>query len=197
MRTLRNDNGRLDRARSDVAPRLFHPGRQAMRSLAIAAVVSLTPASAFAKSGARIGLDVENGFPIDGALSLGVGFGLKVGYSIGFGLGRAIPELGCAYYPAQTVVAPKAGGALFLGKGVEGGVYMHGIVPFAPTFTVGATGFDAGAALDFTFLPRVDFGFHFGGQWIGDTDETIDSPDEELVLGGHLGVRLGKASDED
>ena len=156
----------------------------------------LLPNAASAGSGFRLGLDVENGFAIDGALPLGVGVGLDIGYVLGFPIGRIIPELGFAYYPSNSVSAPKIGGAIFLGKGIEGGAYMHGIVPFAPTFSVGATGFDAGIALDFTFVPRTDFGLHFGGQWIGDTDETIDSPDEELVLGGHVGFRFGKGGED-
>jgi hypothetical protein len=166
------------------------------RLVVAAMLLGLPTTGAWAGSGPRIGLDVENGFPIDGALSLGIGFGLEFGYSIGFGVGRAIPEIGFAFYPSQTVAAPKIGGAIFLGKGVEGGAYMHGVVPFAPTFSLGATGFDAGLALDFTFVPRVDFGLHFGGQWIGDTDETIDSPDEELVFGAHVGVRFGSKKED-
>ncbi|MBA2321773.1 MAG: hypothetical protein H0V89_11540 [Deltaproteobacteria bacterium] len=153
-------------------------------------VLLALPAAALGKSGVRIGLDLENGFPIDGALPLGLGVGFDLGYSIGFAVGRLIPEVGFAYYPTHSVAAPKFGGALFLGRGVEGGVYLHGVTPFAPTFSLGALGFDAGIALDFTFLPRTDFGLHLGGQWIGDTDEAIESPDEALVFGGHVGFRI-------
>jgi hypothetical protein len=162
----------------------------ALKQLSVVVALALVPSLAFADSGVRVGIDLENGFPTDGALPLGPGFNIDLGYKLGFGIGRLIPEVSVGYAPRNRVVATRAGGAIFLGKMIEGGAYMHAVLPFAPTFSSGAVGFDAGLALDVTAVPHLDFGLHFGGQFIGDTDETVQSPDQEYVLGVHAGFTL-------
>ncbi len=168
------------------SPSLEVPVRRAAFLLAALAL----PGSALAESGVRFGADVEYGFPLDAAVPPGIGVGLKIGYSIGFTIGRLIPEIGVTYYTNGEMTAPKVGGALFLGKGLEIGVYSHLVVPFAPTVSQGAFGFDAGVALDVRAIPKVDFGVHFGGQFIGETDESIPSPDEALIVGAHIGFTI-------
>ena len=161
-----------------------------MRRAAFLLASLALPTSALAGSGVRFGADLEYGFPLDGAVPPGVGVGLELGYSIGFTIGRLIPEVGVTYYTNGEMTAPKLGGAIFLGKGLEVGAYTHLVVPFAPTLSQGAFGFDAGLALDVRAVPKVDFGIHFGGQFIGETDESIPSPDEALIVGAHVGFTL-------
>lgn len=161
-----------------------------MRRAAFLLAALALPGSALAGGGVRFGADLEYGLPLDGAIPPGPGVGLEIGYAIGFGIGRLIPEAGVTYYVNGQMTAPKVGGALFLGKGLEIGVYTHLVVPFAPTLSKGAFGFDAGAALDITVVPKVDFGVHFGGQFIGETDESIASPDEALIAGAHVGFTI-------
>lgn len=158
--------------------------------IVVSTLLALAPGVARANSGPRIGANVEYGFGLDGAMASGLGVGVDLGYSIGFAIVRLIPEAEFTYYTAGQLAAPKVGGAVFVGKGLEIGAYMHLVVPFAPTLSKGAIGFDSGLALDVTAIPKVDLGVHFGGQWIGDTDEAIESPDEALIGGVHAGVRF-------
>jgi hypothetical protein len=144
------------------------------------------PFCAEAKSGVRVGLDLGYGLPLDAAPALGPVVGLDVGYAIGFGFGRLIPEIGFQYAPVSQSMAPIAGGAIFVGKFVEAGAFMHVVYPIPNgVYDSTALGFDAGVALDVTALPKVDVGLHLAGQWIG---ETVAGPDEAAVVGGHVGL---------
>ena len=150
------------------------------------ALALAVPWRAEAKSGLRVGLDLGYGLPLDAAPPLGPVVGLDLGYAIGFGFGRLIPELGFQVAPVSQSMAPMAGGAIFVGKFVEAGAFMHLVYPIPNgVYETNALGFDAGVALDVTALPKVDVGLHLAGQWIG---ETVAGPDEAAVVGGHVGL---------
>ncbi len=89
----------------------------------------------------------------------GLGITGRVGYGLDVGVLEVVPELEVSKFSDAWI--PKLGGRVMIGKGVEPGLFGHVLLPMWRQAEP-LRGFDAGATLDFTAAPMVDFGLHGG-----------------------------------
>ena len=111
----------------------------------------------------------------------GIGITGRVGYGIDVGVFKVVPELEISRF--SDVWIPKLGGRLMVGAGIEPGIYGHLLLPMWRQIDP-VRGWDAGATLDFTAAPMLDFGLH-GGALVIDAPK---APQITPVFGLHASL---------
>lgn len=104
---------------------------------------------------------------------LGLGLGLRAGLPLGLVALKIVPEAGLTAWTAgDLLLVPEVGARVRFGKVLEPGVYGHALFPLREGYQ---PGFDAGASLDLTAIPKLDVGLQGG----------------VLSLGGGMGFTVG------
>jgi len=133
--------------------------RYGLKLLFFLAVVVASPA-AFAGGGWRVAADAGANVDLDGtSTDLGVRFGRNIKLAVL----HLTPEVGGRLL--RGGVSPNAGVRVGVGKGVVPTVYAHYGYVLEQT---PVPWFEAGAALDFTFVPKINFGPHASYTALGD-----------------------------
>ncbi|MBX2803149.1 MAG: hypothetical protein KTR31_36045 [Myxococcales bacterium] len=127
----------------------------------------------------------------DNAPQIGGGVGVRVGMPLNLVAIKLVPEIGITGWQDLTkpvgdgllppaLLVPEAGARFSFGKVVEPGVFVHALLPLDGGGN--DLGWDAGASIDVTAIPKVDFGLQAGVVSFGQAPA--------LTAGGHLGIKF-------